>query len=115
MSESQNTVSSKKIRNLSNSDTKMQRFASDHFSMYHNNGQQSYSKQFGQNQISVHSQSKGNSLLNMPKGNNGDTLADWQQASTLSSKASTNDNSNSDVEIIDDDYAKSLQSVPLLF
>ena len=51
----------------------------------------------------------------MPKGNNGDTLADWQQASTLSSKASTNDNSNSDVEIIDDDYAKSLQSVPLLF
>jgi len=106
---------SKKTRNLSNENIKMQRFSSDHPSKYQKNGQQQNWQDFGQNQISVHSQSKGNSLLNMPKGNNGDTLADWQQASTLSSKASTNDNSNSDVEIIDDDYAKSLQSVPLLF
>jgi len=37
-----------------------------------------------------------------------------QKISSASSKASTNDNSNcnSDVEIIEDDYAKSIQALP---
>jgi len=105
---------SKKIRNLSNSDTKMQRFASDHFTMYGNNGKQAHGKQFGQNQISVQNQSKA-PFNQFQKTNDSNNFADWQQASTLSSKCSTNDASNSDVEIIDDDYAKTLQPVPALF
>ena len=91
----------------------MQRFASDNFAMGGHNGQQSHVKQFGQNQISVQNQSKAQ--FENQKSGDSNTFADWQQASTLSSKASTNDNCNSDVEIIEDDYAKALQPVPALF
>lgn len=49
-------------------------------------------------------------MINLDKsvGFNGETSFN-QNISSTSSKASTHDNSNSDVEIIDDDYSNTLQ------
>lgn len=95
MSEYQAPVTFKKMRNLSNENGKLQRHVSD----FQVNGQQSHFIDFSQNQISDQ------------KLNDESNEAYYNQ-NNFSASASTNDNSNSDVEIIEDDYAKILNNVP---
>lgn len=89
------------MRNLSNEVNKIQRHVSD----LQINGQQN------QNQMFIPNQSKNGSLFNILKGDDSPLN---HKISSASSKASTADgsNCNSDVEIIDDDYAKGLQAIP---
>ena len=79
----------------------MQRYVSDLQDV-----QQTRFNDFSQNQISVQNQSNHGCLINLDKEQNvegGSKLI--QNISSVSSVASTNENSSSDVEIIEDDYA----------
>lgn len=117
-SDSQPFVSSKKLRNLSNENNKMQNNASG-FKGLRGQVQQSQNNDFSQNQISDQSTKNGNFLINLPKDYldnvQGDVdpfeLSGKSLASTVASSVQDNSNSNcnSDVEIIEDDYAKTLQ------
>lgn len=88
----------KKMRNLSNENGKLQRHVSD-FEANCLQSQQSHFINFSQNQIS------GQKVTD-------DSNEAYYNQNSYSATASTNDNSNSDVEIIEDDYAKSLQNIP---
>lgn len=70
---------------------------------------------FSQNQITGQNMKSGSLTINLGKGEDFLQESHLHNISSASSKASTNDNSNSDVEIIEDDYAKGLQPIqPLM-
>lgn len=99
MSECQTPAPFKKMRNLSNENGKLQRHVSD-FQVNGLQSQQSYFIDISQNQISdqkVHDESN----------------EAYHNQNSYSATASTNDNSNSDVEILEDDYAKNLGNIPV--
>lgn len=79
----------------------MQRYVSDLQDV-----QQTRFNDFSQNQISVQNQSNHGCLINLDKEQNFDGSNKLNQnISSISSVASTNEYSSSDVEIIEDDYA----------
>lgn len=92
----------KKVRNLSNENNKMQRYVSD-FQVNGQQMQQSYFGNISQNQNTVqphvHTTHCQHNHINLGKGN------DIFDNNVSSATVSTNENSNSDVEIIEDDYA----------
>lgn len=96
----------KKMRTFSNEYNKIQRHVSDLQAF--GQQQQSLWQSFSKNQITGQNMKSG--LLNINLGKGDDFLQEnnLHNISSASSKASTNDNSNSDVEIIEDDYAKGL-------
>lgn len=110
MSESQSRVSFKKQRTLSNEDFKLANQQSE-FATCAPGAQQQNLMDYNKNQISV----QNNSLtVNLGKGNYFAQDIYNANKSCASSKVSTVDssNGNSDVEIIEDDYAKTLQNIP---
>lgn len=116
MSDSQTRVSFKKLRNLSNEDNKLQRHVSD-FQAHGQQANLTHSKDFSQTQISVQNNQLKNGCFTINLGKDEESNGKGflhHKISSASSKASTNDNSNcnSDVEIIEDDYAKSISSLP---
>ena len=90
----------------------MQRYVSDLHDV-----PQTHFNDFSQNQISVQ-QNQSNQhgcLVNLDQEQNFEGKKLNQKISSVSSVASTNENSSSDVEIIEDDYMKNGMSIPGLY